>query len=66
MPHEHGYQDGDKDDYNNANRRSSAPAATTVVHYNRTVSHTGSCSFLLQWPLIPTLGKRIHTGGVNR
>jgi len=43
MPDENRDQDRDEDDDNDADRSCSAP--TTIVDYNRAISHTSHCSF---------------------
>jgi hypothetical protein len=45
MPYEYGDQNGNQHDYHDAERCRSAPVFAVIVHYNRAISHTGSCSF---------------------
>ena len=51
MPDEDGDKDCDQYDDHDAERCRSAAVVTITVHYNRAISHTGSCSFRRAVPL---------------
>ena len=63
MPHEYRDQDRDEDDDNDTYGSRSAP--TTVVDYNRAISHTSHCSFRSSQSanVIPRVQASISGGG---
>ena len=63
MPHENRDQDRDEDDDNDTYGSRAAP--TTVVNYNRAISHTSHCSFRVSQSadVIPRVQASISGGG---
>lgn len=64
MPNEYCDEYCNENDDNDTERRRAA-TFTIAVHYNRTVSHTGSCSFQLRAAVIPRPGKHPHISERN-
>jgi len=61
MPDEDRDQDRDEDDDDDAD--GSRPAPTTVVDYNRAISHTSHCSFRSSARFIPRVQASVPGGG---